>query len=471
MRFNKGNSIRDFIYSSASRYFSLILNVIGSGILARMLNPEDFGKVAILLIIQSFFFLFGEMGIGIGVIQNINLKLKDYKGIYTFTLLVATSLSLIFILLSYLIFSDKDDFNLGVILSINIFFFIVNIVPLSLNKKFLFFKKISILEFISLTVSWIICIIMAYHDFSFYSIAFRYLILSLVFSIFCFFNVKNHIGIIFNLQGVKKIFGFSLYQMLFNSVNFISSNLDQMIIKFFYNNNILGIYNRSYMIMTMPIGNITGTLSSVLLSYSNQYSNDKDFFFKKYFDLLKILILISFAVGIFFYSYSDNIILLIYGQKWVEAIPVFKSMSALACLQIILSFSGVGFQVLGESKRMFKSGAFLSIIVLILLFFNSFFLSFDTIVYFLTLAYLIGGVKIYSTLFKDCFNKSPFLLLKFIIKPLICFLIILSFFFYINIFRFDFITKSIIIIMSFIIVYLMPNIKEIIKLYKSVLIR
>ena len=461
MRLVLSKSFFDFFYTSISKYLNVFINILGSAILARILIPEDFGKVAILLIIQSFFFLFGEMGIGIAIVQNNNLDRKNFKEIFTFTLIVAFSFSVLFSLVSYFVFEHSSDFYLALILSINIFFFILNIVPASLNRKLKKFKKISFYEFLSFFFGWLLCLLLAYYDFSFYSIALRYVFITIIYSFFCVYSVRDLLGFSISLDGIKMIWGFSLFQLLFNAVNFLSRNLDQVLIKFFYSNYLLGIYNRSYQLMVMPVGNITGTLSAVLLSHSSHLADDKEKFFIRYFEIMKVLILVSLLISSFLFVYSDNIILIILGEKWVEAIPIFRVMSLLAAVQIILSYSGVGYQVLGKSKEMFKSGSFLTIAVLLFLLINSYFFNFKSIVYSLFLGYVIGGIKIYYNLFKKCFNKNPLILIKYLSMPLLSFIVLGVILISIGIFQYNFLMKTFIYIGLVSLVFILPNIKEI----------
>ena len=68
---------------------------------------------------------------------------------------------------------------------------------------------------------------------------------------------------------------------------------------------------------------------------------------------------------VFCFFASDEIIRLLFGEKWIPAVPCFKFMSISIWAQIITSSSGSIFQSLGNSKMMFISGTLNAVLTVI----------------------------------------------------------------------------------------------------------
>jgi len=448
----------DIFITTIYKYLVIIINFIGGAILARLLSPDDFGIVAIVLVIQSFFFLFGDFGIGIGVIQSKELKSKDYSQIFSFTFYTSILLSFIFIGFGWFLFRvSLVEFKLMMILSLNIFFFIINIVPSSILKKQKRFKAVGFIEFISFVLSWLFCFLMIYFDFGYYSIVLRFLFFSIVSFFLVVVNLDEKLKFNFGLIGVKKIYNFSIFQFLFNFSNFFSRNFDQLMIKKHFNLNVLGLYNRAYNLMFIPVGSISGILSSVLLPHLNELSHTPDEFIKKYKDYLKKVMILGFTIGLVLFTYSYEILVTVYGQKWIGAVNLFKFMGILSGIQVLISFSGLGFQVLGKSKEMFYSSLILTLLVLAFISFSIHLENILYIIYSLILSYFLGGLFIYYVLMVKIFKLRFYEYFKLFGLPFLSFIVSLVIMELVLVVKFSEIIKSFVFILNYCLFFIIPN--------------
>ena len=119
-------------YTAIAKYSGIIISLVVAGILARLLSPDDFGIVAIATVIISFFAIFTDMGLSPAIIQNKALTQDDLTNIYSFTFWTGIAVALLFFIASWPISAYYDSpilRTLCQLLSINLFFASVNIVP------------------------------------------------------------------------------------------------------------------------------------------------------------------------------------------------------------------------------------------------------------------------------------------------------------------------------------------------------
>ena len=125
-------------YTAIAKYSGIIISLVVAGILARLLSPDDFGIVAIATVIISFFAIFTDMGLSPAIIQNKALTQDDLTNIYSFTFWTGIAVALLFFIASWPISAYYDSpilRTLCQLLSINLFFASVNIVPGALFYK------------------------------------------------------------------------------------------------------------------------------------------------------------------------------------------------------------------------------------------------------------------------------------------------------------------------------------------------
>ena len=72
MSSTKKELLSGVFYTAIAKYSGIIISLVIAGILARLIEPEDFGVVAIATVIISFFGIFSDLGIAPAIIQNKN---------------------------------------------------------------------------------------------------------------------------------------------------------------------------------------------------------------------------------------------------------------------------------------------------------------------------------------------------------------------------------------------------------------
>src|SRR5690554_6705937 len=107
------------------RYSNIIVQIIITGILARLISPEEFGVVAIAMVFILFFNSLSAFGFGPAVVQQKKIRKLDVDSLFWTTFVQGVFLVLIFLLFSPLIvkfYGNHDLENVLLCLSIAIFF-------------------------------------------------------------------------------------------------------------------------------------------------------------------------------------------------------------------------------------------------------------------------------------------------------------------------------------------------------------
>ena len=97
----KKELVSGVFYTAITKYSGLILNILVTAVLARLISPEDFGVVAIATVLINFFSMLSDMGIGPAIIQNQELSHNDYRSIFSLTMYIGLTLTLIFFISAY----------------------------------------------------------------------------------------------------------------------------------------------------------------------------------------------------------------------------------------------------------------------------------------------------------------------------------------------------------------------------------
>lgn len=350
---------KGLFWSAVEKYSSLVVSFLVTVVLSRLISPSEFGVVSIATVIIQFLAMFTEMGIGPAIIQERDLSEKNLDSVFSFSLVLGLVLAVILFFASPFIASFYSNSKLQLIskiLSINIFFAAANIVPNALilkNKRFKFIAKRTL--FLQI-ISGIISVIYALNGGGAYALLVAPVLSSIGVFILNMKEYPRHIDWKFDLDPLKRIFSFSIYQFLSNFINYFSRNADNLIIGKYLGMSALGYYDKSYRLMMLPLQNVTNVVSPVLQPFLSDFQNAKNLIADKYIKIIKLIATISFPLGIGLFFIGDELIRLVYGPLWEKAVPTFRILSLSLPLQMILSTIGSIYQSANSTKWMFYSG-------------------------------------------------------------------------------------------------------------------
>ena len=314
-----------------------VIQLVFNAIMARLILPESFGLMAIVLIFIGFIEIFGQIGIGPAIIQRKEINSNHLRSSFYLSLLLSVSFFLLVYFFSPQVSNFYDDQRLTSLLQVTALSFIIagiGIVPKAMLFRELRFKELfkstMIGMFLGLIVIGLPC---AYLGFEVWTIVIYLLsqniILTACYWYFNPINLKGKLTIKHSIPLIKYGGG----STIFNFFNYLSSKVDTFIVsKFFGSGNILGqdnwqntgVYDQSIKVMSYPI-TIIGKLSdSILFSGLSRIQDQKSklkYAFKTAFMLLST---ISLPASVFLCIYSREVVLIILGDQYLDAIPLVQ---------------------------------------------------------------------------------------------------------------------------------------------------
>lgn len=347
------------LINACAKYSNVLFMLVANAVLARLLSAEEYGILAIITVFVTFFQLFSDMGFSSGVIQNKELTGEDISNIFSFTLYFGVVLGFLFFILSFFIaqiYQNKVFVPIGAFLSIAIFFSTANMIPsaqLMRDKQFIVAATRSIAVNI---VSYVIAIILAFHNFSFYSLVAQSVIAAILNFCWNYSTTKIGFKVVFEIKSIRKIFSYSAYNFLYEFVNYFGRNLDNLLTGKYMGSQTLGYYNKAYQLMLYPVNYLTNVITPVLHPILSDYQDNKEYIYKMYLKVLKCLSLLGVFASVICTFCAEEIVLILYGSKWIDTIPCIMVLGASVWFQMITATCTSIFKSLGESKLRFNSG-------------------------------------------------------------------------------------------------------------------
>ncbi len=151
----------------------------------------------------------------------------------------------------------------------------------------------------------------------------------------------------------------------FNLINFVCRNLDNVIIARFSGASQLGLYDRSYRLMMLPLDNINGPLNRVMMPVLSRLRDDPARYRNAFLMTVRGLLLLALPGIAVAAATSDQIITFLLGQQWASAGPIFFWLSLLSLLQPLANVTGLLFITSGRTREMRNWGLFSGVLTII----------------------------------------------------------------------------------------------------------
>lgn len=415
--------IKGVFWSAVEKYSGLVVGIVVSMVLARLLSPREFGTVAIVSVITCFLSMFVTLGIGPAIIQRKDLTPQNLNSIFTFSLIGGAIFSLLLFFSSWLIadfYGDDTLVPVCQILTIQFFFSAINMVPNALMVRDMRFKTLAVRSLLLCVLTGGLSVAAAYYGAGVYALLISPVLSAPVVFFWNLYYYRLRFDRSLDIEPLKRIFSFSSYQFLFEFVNYFCRNTDKLIIGKWLTLDALGVYEKSYRLMQMPMNNITSVIHPVMQPVLRDLSDNHIELADKYNKIVKFVATLSFPIGVTLSCMAPECIHFFYGNQWDAAIPVFSILALSLPLQMILSTSGPIYMVCNNTKMQFWLGLRNTVTTVIGFVIAAFvFGTIEAVAWAWTITLLINFAFTYYLLYRYVLNVSLLPMLKELIKPAI----------------------------------------------------
>lgn len=328
-------------------------------ILTRFLLKEDFGTIAIATLFVGFTDLFSDMGISIGIMHKQNITKNEYSSLFWLNVFTGLFLTVVLLLIAPIIsaaYNDDSLTNIIQLLSLNIFISSFGLQHQTIQRKKLNFKFISLVGILVSVLTMFVAVYLAYSGYGVYSLVYSTMFSCIVSSaIYCIYGLikDNNIRWHFNFKDTKyflKIGGFDIASTM---LDYFCREFDTIIISTMLGKEVLGLYSLCKKIIAMAYKILTSVLSRVLTPVFAKFQVDMDDLKSKYLRLIKILSIINFPVFALITMASPVILMVLYGDNYVDGMWVVSLLapsyallsvaSVCGSLQVALGRTDIGF--------------------------------------------------------------------------------------------------------------------------------
>jgi len=331
-----GRTARGAAWVMASSIFTRILDAVLLVVLARLLGPNAFGLVALAAAIIAIAEVFRDMGLQQAAIQRKILTDRHKHSLFWGAQGIALALTTVLLLVSPLLaglLGEPDVQPVLMFLALSLPMQAVGIVPKALLQRSLRFKPIAMSNVVGNVAGGIAGFSLAFGGYGVYSLVARSLTQILVIDVMVLLASRYVPRASFGRSEFTELFRFGLPVAGSRSLEVIQGRTDDLLIGTFMGAKLLGVYSVAYRLFRILLDTFVGTVSQVVTPAFAKMQEDRQRLLRAYYSAQSITLIVGVAVMAGVASIADELIVVIFGDVWVDAVPVMKVLALLGIMQ------------------------------------------------------------------------------------------------------------------------------------------
>ena len=297
---------------------------------ARLLEPEDFGLVAMVTVVTAILDLFATAGLSSAAVQQSTVNNEQISTLFWINILVGVTLSVLCLLIAPFVVSFYHEsrlFWVTVAMGAAFLFNAAGVQHLALLQRQMRYVSLARIEFSCQLTSLGLGLCLALVGYGYWALVAAAIALPAAMTVSTWIATGWIPGRPRWNAGIRSMLHFGGTVTVNGVISYMTYNFDKFIIGRVWGANALGYYGVASQLINTPTSNLNMALGGVTFSALSRLQNDavrfRSYFLKGY----ALNVSLTLPITIFAAMFAQDIVLVVLGQKWAEAAIIFQMLA------------------------------------------------------------------------------------------------------------------------------------------------
>lgn len=325
------------------------IGLVSTIILARLLDPSDFGLVAMATAFLGLLMLLTSFSFDVALIQKQDADRHLYDTAWTFNVLFGLGLAIILVLTAIPLTQFYNEARLEKILYVLALSTLMggfsNIGPVAFRKNLEFHKEFYFLLAKKL-MGFTVCLALAFTLRNYWALVWG-TFAGRIFEVLLSYRVHPYRPR-FCLTGRKELFGFSMWMFINNTIFFTYHRLADFVISKALGSHALGVYTIAYEISNLPTTELVAPINRAVLPGYSKMADDTVAIRQGFLNVLSMIALCAIPAGVGIALVADLMVTVVLGDKWRVAVPLMQILALSGVITALQTNTGSLYMALGK---------------------------------------------------------------------------------------------------------------------------
>lgn len=328
MKRNSNSTVfTSLLWRFAERIGAQGVSFIVSIVLARILDPELYGTIALVTVFTAILNVFVDSGLGSALIQKKDADDLDFSSVFYFNVTACCALYLLIFLAAPLIAAFYKDSTMTPIVRVLSLMLVISGVKNILQayvSRTMQFKRFFFATLGGTIGAAVIGIYMAYRGYGVWALVAQQIFNAAVDTLILWITVKWRHKKMFSWERLKGLLAYGWKLLVSALLDTVYNELRQLIIGKKYTSADLAFYNRGRQFPHLIVENTNASINSVLFPTMSQKQDDREKLKEMTRRAIKTSTYIMAPLMIGMAFCAEPLVRLVLTEKWIECVPYLR---------------------------------------------------------------------------------------------------------------------------------------------------
>lgn len=331
------------------------VGIVATAVLARLLTPNDYGLIGMVAVVTNFISMFKDLGLSLATVQKPEINYVQVSTLFWVNIGLSLVLCLTVVLISPVVgwfYGEPRVTRITAVTALGLILGGLSVQHEALLKRQMKFFSLSIIAFVSMTVGYIVGIVMALRGFGYWSLVFSQMALL----------GTNTAGVWLACRWVpaRPARGAEVKSMLsfggnitgYATINYFAKNTDSLLIGRFGGPQQLGFYTKAAQILALPTDQLSEPINSVAIPVLSRLAQDPERYREAYRRMVEKVLMFTMPAVALMISTSDWLVRIMLGPQWGGTSTILMLMGLAFLFQPLINTGGWVLVTQGRTREM-----------------------------------------------------------------------------------------------------------------------
>ncbi|HEY0823690.1 MAG TPA: MOP flippase family protein [Ramlibacter sp.] len=336
----RGPTLHGIRWTAVENVLNVLFGIATLAILARLLQPQHFGLMAVVAVIVGLSMVFADLGISNAVIHRQDVDEAQLSTLYWLNVLGGVAIYLVLLALAVPLARFYGEPELVPLVAIAGLATVVQSLGQQYNvllRKELHFGLLARIGIASRFLALVSAVGLALADFGVYALVGSSLAgtcLATVLTVAAGWRLHRP-RLQFQPARVRHFLGFGAYQVGEGSIAYLTANLDSLLIGRLAGAEALGLYSVAKQFVTYPAQVVNPVVTRVAMPVMARLQDDIPRLRAMYLQAIGHLSSLNFPIYAAIAVFAAEITALLFGPRWEAAVPLMRILAIHAALRSV----------------------------------------------------------------------------------------------------------------------------------------
>ncbi|HEX8328293.1 MAG TPA: lipopolysaccharide biosynthesis protein [Hymenobacter sp.] len=338
-------AVRGVQWTTAATVLTAVLQIGYTAVMARLLDPAAFGLVAMTGVVLRFGSYFAEMGLGHALVQRSRIDADDVRATFTASLglgLAVAGLAWLGAPLAVLLLKNEAVVPLVRVQALGFVLVGLGVTATSLLRRNMRFEVIAKVEVAAYVLGYGgVGVSLGWLGLGVWSLVLASLAQQFFAAVLSYAVVRHSLRFTFVRAPYARLLGYGGRVSVVGFLEFVNGNLDTLLIGRLMGSGMLGVYNRAYMLLYLPMYFLTHSLARVAFPAFSKIKDDLPQVRALYLtsSTLVATLILPLCAGVA--VAAPELVQVLLGPRWAASVPILRVLCIAIPLSMTTMFAGI----------------------------------------------------------------------------------------------------------------------------------